>query len=54
MNNDMDRLVRELARGLWTSDGGPKGKDLEHWLIAEQMVGELEAQTAKAGISGRR
>jgi hypothetical protein len=34
-------LVRERAHKIWTERGCPEGRDVEHWLLAEQeLAGE--------------
>jgi hypothetical protein len=34
----LDERVVELAAGLWNSAGRTGGRDLDFWLMAEQMV----------------
>lgn len=33
-----EQAIRERAYFIWERDGGPAGKDLEHWLKAEEEI----------------
>jgi hypothetical protein len=33
-----EHAVRERAYEIWENEGRPHGRDLEHWLSAEQQV----------------
>lgn len=35
--------INEAAYKIWEAEGRPHGKDLEHWLRAEQQVAAMEA-----------
>lgn len=39
--------VNETAYKIWEAEGRPHGKDLEHWLRAEEQVAEMEKAANK-------
>ncbi len=49
---DDDWAIRQRAYQIWEENGRPAGRDLEHWLIAQQ---EMHARRAtEVRTAGRR
>lgn len=44
---DRDARIRERAYALWLEQGQPEGRDLEHWMAAEESIGGAEAPQPK-------
>ena len=38
MDNDQENAIRERAYALWEADGCVDGRDLDHWLRAEEEI----------------
>jgi hypothetical protein len=38
MDEEMQQTIRERAHALWVADGCPAGRELDHWLQAEQEL----------------
>ena len=48
MADDREARIRERAYDLWVSEGRPDGRDVDHWLRAEQ---EIDGQATPAPAS---
>lgn len=48
MDQSLEEQVRSLAKPLWESAARPYGMAMDFWLMAEQMVLEMMAATARA------
>ena len=45
-----EQTVRDVAYAIWEAEGKPKGRDAEHWRLAEERVAaSLAGGPAKAG-----
>lgn len=46
-----EQTVRDVAYAIWEAEGKPKGRDAEHWRLAEERVAtSLAGGPAKAGM----
>ncbi len=41
MDDELRKAVERRAHELWAAAGCPEGRELEHWLQAEQEIGGL-------------
>jgi len=51
MENDLEHMIRNLAYDIWLSAGKEFGRALDCWVMAEQMVIELTADSARRANS---
>ena len=49
MSDDRRQQISEKAYRLWESEGQPQGRDLDHWVRAEQEVGGSTQQNEGEG-----
>ena len=47
-----EAAIRTRAHDHWEKEGRPDSRHLEHWLKAEEELGQLVAQTKGAGAAG--
>ena len=47
MENDLEQEIHNLAYHIWQSAGNEVGRALDFWLMAERMVIELAADSAR-------
>ncbi len=45
-----DEEIRRLAYSIWEQEGRPEGRDVDHYLMAKQMLEEREATSAQPRI----
>jgi hypothetical protein len=48
------RRVRDVAQGIWTAEGRPKGPDIEIWFAAEQELVVISSVPERAPRQSRR
>jgi len=43
-----EKLVQDKAYAIWEAEGRPEGRDSEHWRLAEEQVGQGDAEQGKS------
>lgn len=41
LRGQQNKMVQDRAYEIWDRDGRPEGRDMEHWLLAEQEITEM-------------